>query len=333
MYLPLSLIIILIISFIFTFLADRLHLSEVIGLIVAGLVLSIPFLKNNIIVGHELFLHNLANLGLFTLMFVSGFEISGNMLAREKKDSLILTIFTVTTSLVLGFAVFTFLGFGFKTALIMGVCFGITAEATKARVLLQLKEMKTRIGALLMGTGIINDVFGMIVLAVVAFLFVSPLSLKEIWILGGILLSFIIGIIVHILFDRFSKEIKVLEKILLYFLVPFFFVNLGMQFNLSNFSFNLNLFLIVLVVSFCGQMLGSFFSKPFIKINNKQAFLVGFSMNSKGAVELAIAFVALQVGLLTENLYFALVAAAFVSTILFQTIAFRVAARHPNIMN
>lgn len=332
MFLPISLIIILIVSLIFIFLANKLHLSEVIGLIVAGLILSIPFFRETVISGNEIFIADLGNLGLFTLMFVSGFEISGNMLSREKKDSLILAASTVTISLILGFVVFTLLGFSKEISLIMGVCFGITAEATKARILLQLKEMKTRIGALLMGTGIINDVFGMIILGLVAFLLASPLSFKEVWILGGILLAFIIGMMVHVFFDRFSKEIKVLEKILLHTLVPFFFVNMGMHFNLNNFNLNWKLFFIVLVISFCGQMAGSFFSKLFIKLSNKQAFLVGLSMNSKGAVELVVAFVALEVGILTKDLYFALVATALVSTVLFQVVAFRISIKEPNIM-
>jgi Kef-type K+ transport system membrane component KefB len=105
-----------------------------------------------------------------------------------------------------------------------------------------------------------------------------------------------------------------------------------MHFNLSNFNLNWKLFFIVLVVSFCGQMAGSFFSKLFIELSNKQAFLVGLSMNSKGAVELVIAFVALEVGILTKDLYFALVATALVSTILFQAIAFRISIKEPRIM-
>ncbi len=332
MNLIISLVVIFIISSIFIFISKKFHFSEVIGLIVVGLILSIPFLKNNVIAGHELFIEDLSNIGLFTLMFISGFEISGNMLAREKKDSFILTICTISISLVLGFAVFTLLGYSTQTSLIMGICFGITAEATKARVLLQLKELKTRIGAMLMGTGILNDVFGVIVLIAVTYIFTHNLSFKEIWILGGILFSFVIGMLVHIFFDRFSIEVKVLEKVLLHTLVPFFFVHMGLSLNLSKFNLSLKILLIVLVVSFLGQMLGSFFSKLFIKLTNRQALLVGLSMNSKGAVELAVAFVAFNVGLITNELYFALVATALISTILFQTIAFKMSFRHPEIM-
>lgn len=327
-----SLIVILIISSIFIFISKKFHFSEVIGLIVVGLILSIPFLKENLITGHEFFIEDLSNIGLFTLMFISGFEISGNMLAREKKDSFILALSTVSISLILGFSVFSLLGYSTYTSLIMGICFGITAEATKARVLLQLKELKTRVGALLLGTGILNDVFGVLVLVLVTYLFNNNLSFKEVWILGGVLFSFGVGMVVHVFFNRFSTEVKVLENVLLHSLVPFFFVNMGLSLNLSQFHLSWKIFLIVLVVSFAGQMLGSFFSRLFIKLTNKQALLVGLSMNSKGAVELAIAFVAFNVGIITNELYFALVATALVSTILFQTIAFKMSFRHPEIM-
>ena len=332
MYLPITLFIIFMISLVFIIVANKLHFSEAIGLIVVGLLMSLPFFKDSVIAGHEVVIEDMANIGLFTLMFISGFEISGNMLIRERKDSLILTLFTITSSLILGFVVFRLLGFSTMTALMMGVCFGVTAEATKARILLKLKEIKSRIGTLLLGTGIINDVFGIIFLIIVAYFFTGSLSFKEIWILGGIIISFVLGMLVHVFFDRESKEIRVLEKVLLITLVPFFFINMGLHFSLSRTVFDYRLFFIVLLTSFLGQMIGTILSKKFINISLRQSVLVGFSMNSKGAVELAIAFVALQVGIITSSLYMALVFTALVSTVIFQAIAFRIVARHPGIM-
>ncbi len=315
------------------FLMHKLHFSEAVGLIIAGLFLSSPPFESIVINGHEEVITILAHLGLFSLMFVSGFEISGNMLAKEKEESLILTLFTVSTSLILGTIVFYFLGYSIETSIVMGICFGITAEATKARVLLQLNEMKTRIASLLMGTGIINDVIGVIALILVTYFFTDKLSFKELGILGAVLMSFVLGMFFHLYFNRFSDRVKKIEKFLLYTIVPFFFINMGIHFSIKELEFSFYIFIAVLLTSFMGQMLGSLLSKTLIKLTWAQTFLIGFSMNSKGAVELVIAFIALEMGVLTSELYSALILTSLISVILFQGVAFRISAEENNIMN
>lgn len=333
MPLALSLFLILAISFLFSWLAKKFHLSAVIGLILAGLILSFPFFRQIVIVGHEDLIASLANVGLLTLMFLAGFEVSWRMFVKEEKDAFVVTLFTIFTSLILGTIVFILLGFSLEAALIMGVCFGITAEATKARVLIQLKKLKTRLGSLLMGAGIINDIIGVLFLGIITYIFTKNFSVNEIKILGGVILAFFAGMAVHYVFDRFSQKVKILEKSLLILVVPFFFVNMGMHFNLQSLKMDYRILLIVIITATAGQMIGTILTKPITKLKWKQLYLVGWGMNSKGAVELAIAFIALQVGLLPVNLYSALVLAALTTTILFQITIFRTVKQDPTIMD
>ena len=333
MPLILSLLTILAISFFFSWLSRKFHLSEVIGLILAGLILSFPFFRQIVIVGHEDLIASLANVGLLTLMFLAGFEVSWRMFAKEEKDAFVVTLFTILTSLILGTIVFILLGFSLEAALIMGVCFGITAEATKARVLIQLKKLKTRLGSLLMGAGIINDIIGVLFLGIITYIFNKDFSVNEIKILGEVLLAFFAGIAVHYVFNRFSQKVKILEKSLFILVVPFFFVNMGMHFNLQSLKMDYRILLIVIITATAGQIIGTILTKPITKLKWKQLYLVGWGMNSKGAVELAIAFIALQVGLLPVNLYSALVLTALTTTILFQIIIFRTVKQDPTIMD
>ncbi len=333
MPLILSLLTILAISFFFSWLSRKFHLSEVIGLILAGLILSFPFFRQIVIVGHEDLIASLANVGLLTLMFLAGFEVSWRMFAKEEKDAFVVTLFTIFTSLILGTIVFILLGFSLEAALIMGVCFGITAEATKARVLIQLKKLKTKLGSLLMGAGIINDIIGVLFLGIITYIFNKDFSVNEIKILGEVLLAFFAGIAVHYVFNRFSQKVKILEKSLFILVVPFFFINVGMHFNLQSLKIDYRILLIVIITATAGQIIGTILTKPITKLKWKQLYLVGWGMNSKGAVELAIAFIALQVGLLPVNLYSALVLTALTTTILFQIIIFRMVKRNPTIMD
>ncbi|MFH1822669.1 MAG: cation:proton antiporter [Patescibacteria group bacterium] len=327
-----SLAFVLFISFIFSSLAKKLHLSEVVGLIVVGLVISLPFVKQNVVAENQETIFYLAQIGLIFLMFIAGFEISSNLLFKEKKDSLTITIFTVLTSLILGVIVFTLLGYSLKVGLIMGVCFGITAEATKARVLIQLNKLKSRLGAMLMGVGVINDIFGVMALIVITYFFTTKVNWHEFIILVSIILAFFAGMVVHYIFNRFSKGVKTVEKLILYLIVPFFFINLGLNIDIYSIVVDYKILIIVLLTATIGQILGVILTKPITKLSFKQLFLVGWGMNSKGAVELAIAFVALQIGLLPVNLYSSLVITALISTILFQVIIFKMVKKNPRIM-
>ncbi len=329
----LDLLVILSITFIFIWLAYKLHFSEVIGLIAAGLFLATEPIRGIFVSPSEVLINDLATIGLFTLMFITGFEISRSMLKQEGDDSFILTFLTILSSFSLGFLIFKILGFSWEASLIVGTCFSITSEATKARSLLQLDEIRTRMGALLLEAGILNDIFGVIALTAISYFFTKAFSVVEIYIISGMILSFVLGMIVHIFFDRQTPEIKILEKVLLHTLVPFFFINMALKFDHDIFTFDFGLFLLVFAVSSSSQMIGAWLSRYFIKLKPKQALLIGVGMNSKGAVELVVAYIALSVGILPKGLYSALVLTSIVSTIIFHLIAYRMIDKDPKLMN
>lgn len=333
MPLSFSLVLVVAISYFANKIAKHYNFSAVIGLIVAGLLLSSSPLEPVLISGHKEIFSILSGIGLFALMFLAGFEVSWNMLVKEKKDAVVVTLFSVVFSVLLAYFVFKALGFSAETGLIMGICFSITAEATKARVLIQLKKLKTRLGSLLMGTGIINDVLGVLFLVAISYAYNMQVSFEDLEILGGILIAFFLGTLVHYLFDRYTEGIKILEKALLVGVVPFFFIEIGLNFHVNNSDFSLPLLFAVVATAISGQIIGVMLTKPIIKLSFKQLFLVGWGMNSKGAVELAIAYVALQIGLVPHNLYSALVVTALVSTILFQVIIFAMVKKNKRIMN
>jgi len=310
-----------------------MHLSRVIGLLIAGIVLTTGLVGIFTIEGNEAIISQLAHLGLYSLMFISGLEISGNILFKEEKHALLVTFSTMLSSFVFGVAVVIMLGFSLKSAIVMGICFGVTAEATKARVLIQLKKMNTKLGALLMGTGITNDLLGILAFLVLIYFFTDNVSLSEVKILSLSVVSFFLGMFAHHLFGRFEKSVKYVERGLLFFFVPFFFVEMGVYFNGGLSKINFLVLLAVIITSIVGQMLGVFLVGSIIKLRPRQQYLLGWGMNSKGAVELAIASIALNIGLINYVLYSSLVVTVLVSTFLFQIIIMRTVKANPDIMN
>ena len=61
----------------------------------------------------------------------------------------------------------------------------------------------------------------------------------------------------------------------------------------------------------------------------KQLYLVGWGMNSRGAVELVIALLALNHGLITQEVFSALVAMAIVTTLVFPFVLQREIKNNP----
>ena len=74
-------------------------------------------------------------------------------------------------------------------------------------------------------------------------------------------------------------------------------------------------------------------TKKFTKFNFKQLFLIGWAMNSRGAIELAFALLAFQQGILNNELYSSLVIMALVTTLIFPFVIINLIKKVPKIMN
>jgi len=332
MNLVFTLVICILASFLFTVLAKRLNASIVIGLIIAGIVIGSPHIKEIVLGANTELVLNLGDVGLVVLMFLAGIEVSWSMLYKEKKNAAVIATFAAITPIVFGYLVFLLMGFPLLTSLTIGICMGITAEATKARVLLELKKLKTKIGSLMMGAGIIDDIIGMCLFVLVGYCFTKTFSSKEFAILLAAIFAFFIGIATHKFIGREDHRVSRVEQLLLFFVIPFFFIAMGIHFSLQSLSLNPWIFIIVIMVAILGKICGALFTRPFTKLRFRQLYLIGWGMNSRGAVELAIAFTAFKVGLLNTEIYSSLVAMALVTTLIFPLFVKRMIKKEPGIM-
>jgi len=332
MYLIISLIVCVLTSFLFTLLAKKLRISVVIGLIFAGLIIGSPFFKDIVLEPNTSFILSLGNIGIIFLMFFAGMETSWSMLCKEKLDSIFVAFFAAITPFLLGFIVFYALGFSLLTSVTIAVCMSITAEATTARVLLELKKLKTKMGSLMMGAGIIDDLIGIFLFAIISYFFTRSLSIKEPLLLISTIIAFFSGLFIHKYLGRKTHKIIYLEKILLIFIVPFFFISMGIYFNLHSLALNPLLLIGIVLIAITGKIAGTFLTKPFTKLRWKQLYLIGWAMNSRGAIELPIAFVAFKIGILNTDIYSSLIVMALVTTLIFPFFVRKLVRKNPNIM-
>jgi Kef-type K+ transport system membrane component KefB len=320
------------VSFLFTLLAKKLNLSVVIGLILSGILLGSPGIKNAIIGPNEGFVVALGNLAFFILMFLAGMEVSWCLLYKERKEATAVALLAAIIPLLLGFLVFLQLGFPLVTCLTVGISMSITAEATKARVLLELGKLDTQLGSLMMGAGIIDDMMGLTLFAVISFIFTGKTATHEFIQTLVAIGTFFLGIIVHKLLGREKPLVQKVEKFLLTFLIPFFFISMGIHFSFESLFLKPWLAVFVIVLAIIGKITGSLFAKLFTQLSWRQLYLVGWGMNSRGAVELALALLALQAGLIDKDMYSSLVLMALVTTLIFPVVLRRIIAKNPDIM-
>lgn len=323
---------ILLLTYLFAQIGKLIKIPQVVALIISGLFLGMPFFKNLMVESDLSIIFNIGDFGLLCLMFLAGVETKASLLKMEFKDAALVAVFAAILPFLLGLVVFQFLGFSLIVSLVIGVCMSITAEATKARVLLDLNKLKSKMGALMMEAGIIDDILGLGIFIIITFL-LKDVYLKEGILLTGVIFIFFIGVLIPKNSGNNKNILKIVEKILFIGIVPFFFVSMGIHFELSSLTLNPRIFIIILMIAFFGKMFGTFLVKPFSKLKWKQLHLISWAMNSRGALELALALIAFRSNLIPVEIYSSLIIMALTTTSIFPFVITKMIKNNPKIMN
>jgi len=98
------------------------------------------------------------------------------------------------------------------------------------------------------------------------------------------------------------------------FLGPVFFVSLSFHVTFEIFNTHLLLTSVLLFVAILSKLIGAGGGALLSGMNAKEATVIGLAMNGRGAVELIVASIGLQVGLITDEIFSILVLIAFVTT-------------------
>lgn len=155
--------VILIAAFVLGELFRKAGLPSVVGQILAGILLGVPTLENLFFSeGSSLVVIDfLAELGIVFLLFLAGLEIDIEKIKETSKDSVLISLSSALLPFFLGFTFITvFLPeYGFLTALVFGGALMVTSEGTKVKVLMEMNALNTRLGAVMLAAGAIDDVF------------------------------------------------------------------------------------------------------------------------------------------------------------------------------
>ena len=129
-------------------------------------------------------------------------------------------------------------------------------------------------------------------------------------ILGAFIAGIAFGDSVHL----HEKAREIIHQFVTNFFAPLFFVSIGLRVNFVE-NFDLVIVSVVLILSYFGKIIGATFGAYLggLKINN--ALAVGFGLNARGAMEIILGTLALNAGLISSQLFVALVVMALVTSL------------------
>jgi len=99
------------------------------------------------------------------------------------------------------------------------------------------------------------------------------------------------------------------------FLGPIFFTSLAFSLDFTALTTRPWFLIAILAVAILGKVIGAGGAAYLQKIKPKDSLIIGLAMNSRGAVELIIASIGIQQGIISEDVFSILVMMAFVTTL------------------
>jgi len=308
---------------------NKFHVSPILTLLVFGLILSNNYFKKAIQPGRSV-VDNLGDIGIIAIMFIIGLKMNLDRFEINSRDTYILSFFCFIVPFISGFLVFKIMGFPTIQCFIIAIVLTVTAEAVNGKLLLELNALDTDIGTAIMGIGIIDDFIGIILFSLIL-LFLSRSFNKDIAIAILIIIAFFGGI--YLKHKLKNTNFEMLEMGLQTIFVPFFFISMGLQFDIKYSIDNPILLLIVVLVAIFSKIGGAMIAKPFVDFNTEQLNIIGWGTNSRGVIGLAILLILFRNKLLSPELYSNLVLMILVTTIAFIIVASRYIKQNRNILN
>lgn len=150
-------------------LSKRVKMPQVVGALIAGLVLGPACLG---IVSDSVFIQNIASLGVIVLMFEAGLGTDLNELKRSGKSSMVIALIGVLVPILGGWALgslYSLSGVGsFWENIFLGIILTATSVSITVETLKELGKLKTNSGNAILAAALIDDVLGIIGLSLVS---------------------------------------------------------------------------------------------------------------------------------------------------------------------
>ena len=144
--------------------------------------------------------------------------------------------------------------------------------------------------------------------------------------------AFLAGIALRDIFKAYPNLKEILNGFIVCFFSPLFFVSIGLKVNFIE-NFNLELVVLILLLASISKIAAVQLGAIIAGIKSKDAFLIGLILNARGAMEIIFSTIALNMGIISNTIYVALVIMALISSVVSSITAKQVKFKFLNISN
>lgn len=204
----LILAVILLSTKVFGLISERVHMPQVVGALLAGVVLGPSVLG---LVEETDFLLKTSEIGVILLMFMAGLDTDLEELKKTGLASFVIALIGVVVPLIAGTGLYLvfFPDMGeplhMLKALFIGVVLTATSVSITVETLREMGRLKGKVGTAILGAAIIDDIMGIIVLTLVSAM--TDPTVQPIAVLGRIAAFFILVVIVGFVMYRLFRTI------------------------------------------------------------------------------------------------------------------------------
>lgn len=147
----------------------------------------------------------------------------------------------------------------------------------------------------------------MVLLILLGVQVVAPLAGVE-----AVLIAFLLGVLTSELMVKFNTIEKQLKTVTFAFLTPFFFFTIGLSVNIFDIASSILFLVVFTVIGYLAHFAGTYYSVKFLL--QKKAFYAGNLFNSKLSIGIITAAIGLEAGILTQNIYVAIIGSIILCT-------------------
>jgi Kef-type K+ transport system membrane component KefB len=153
-------------------------------------------------------------------------------------------------------------------------------------------------------------------IGLVTVLILVAAAISEVIGIHSIFGAFLVGVALRQGLDQGNRTVQeVIHQFAVSFFAPLYFVSVGLKVNFVD-NFDLPLVILVLLVACIGKVLGAGFGAWLGRRPPREAWAIGFAMNARGAMEMILAAVALEYGLIDQRVFVALVIMALITSMI-----------------
>ena len=155
---------------------ERLRQPAVVGEILAGIIIGPSMLR---LVAPSPLIDALAELGVIFLLFSVGLETKPSAIFSVSKRAALVATLGVIVPFIGGWALMRAWGGGDTSALFLGTAMVATSVGITARVLSLMNLLDTPVSRIILGAAVIDDILGLLVLAVVSSVAAGEIKMLE----------------------------------------------------------------------------------------------------------------------------------------------------------